>query len=137
MSTTPLQTPALHLVQDLRQIIQDARGRVAAQVNSELTLMYWHIGERINRDVLDNQRAEYGKQTPSATASTACSMSAPPSAAKSPLPKPNNASAKNNNKLTKYQTYEQIFTHSGNRCHCFRGRNLAGKRTSPRRCTSR
>lgn len=62
MSTTPLQTPALHLVQDLRQIIQDVRGRVAAQVNSELTLMYWHIGERINRDVLDNQRAEYGKQ---------------------------------------------------------------------------
>ena len=62
MSTTPLQTPALYLVQDLRQIIQDARGRVAAQVNSELTLMYWHIGERINRDVLDNQRAEYGKQ---------------------------------------------------------------------------
>lgn len=31
-------------------------------MNSELTLMYWHIGERINRDVLDNQRAEYGKQ---------------------------------------------------------------------------
>ena len=62
MSTAPLQTPALHLVQDLRQIIHDARGRVAAQVNSELTLMYWHIGERINRDVLDNQRAEYGKQ---------------------------------------------------------------------------
>lgn len=24
--------------------------------------MYWHIGERINRDVLGNQRAEYGKQ---------------------------------------------------------------------------
>lgn len=62
MSITPFQTSALHLVQDLRQIIQDARGRVAAQVNSELTLMYWHIGERINRDVLDNQRAEYGKQ---------------------------------------------------------------------------
>ena len=62
MSTAPLQTPALHLVQDLRQIIHDARGRVAAQVNSELTLMYWHIGERINRDVLDNQRADYGQQ---------------------------------------------------------------------------
>lgn len=25
-------------------------------------MMYWHIGERINRDVLGNQRAEYGKQ---------------------------------------------------------------------------
>lgn len=55
-------SPTQHIVQDLRQIIQDARGRVAAQVNTELTLMYWHIGERINRDVLDNQRAEYGRQ---------------------------------------------------------------------------
>jgi len=50
------------LVEDLRQIIEQARGRVAATVNSELTMMYWHIGERINRDVLGNQRAEYGKQ---------------------------------------------------------------------------
>ena len=24
--------------------------------------MYWHIGERINREVLGNERAEYGKQ---------------------------------------------------------------------------
>ena len=23
--------------------------------------MYWHIGERINRDVLHDKRAEYGK----------------------------------------------------------------------------
>lgn len=50
------------LMQDLRQIIDSARGRVAATANYELTMMYWHIGERINRDVLGNQRAEYGKQ---------------------------------------------------------------------------
>ena len=25
-------------------------------------MMYWHIGERINREVPDNQRAEYRKQ---------------------------------------------------------------------------
>ena len=50
------------LVTDLRQIIEQARGHVAATVNSELTMMYWHIGERINREVLENQRAEYGKQ---------------------------------------------------------------------------
>lgn len=50
------------LIQDLRQIIEQARGRVAATVNYELTMMYWHIGERINREVLNNQRAEYGKQ---------------------------------------------------------------------------
>ena len=50
------------LIQDLRQIIEQARGRVAATVNYALSMMYWHIGERINREVLDNKRAEYGKQ---------------------------------------------------------------------------
>jgi hypothetical protein len=50
------------LIQDLRQIINQARGHVAATANYELTMMYWHIGKRINREVLDNQRAEYGKQ---------------------------------------------------------------------------
>ena len=50
------------LMQDLRHIIEQARGHVAATANYEQTMMYWHIGERINRDVLGNQRAEYGKQ---------------------------------------------------------------------------
>jgi len=50
------------LVDDLRQIINQTRNRVAVNVNAELTLMYWHIGERINREVLGNARAEYGKQ---------------------------------------------------------------------------
>ena len=51
-----------NLVDDLRKIIDGARGRVASTANYELTLMYWHIGERINREVLGNERAEYGKQ---------------------------------------------------------------------------
>ncbi len=50
------------LVKDLRQIIDEARNHVAATVNYELTMMYWHVGERINRDILGNERAEYGKQ---------------------------------------------------------------------------
>ena len=50
------------LMQDLRQIVDQARIHVAATANYELTMMCWHIGERINREVLDNQRAEYGKQ---------------------------------------------------------------------------
>ena len=68
MSTTDLNNKIVaplvskSLVEDLRQIIEQVRGRVASTVNSELTMMYWHIGERINRDVLGNQRAEYGKQ---------------------------------------------------------------------------
>ena len=50
------------LMQDLRHIMEQARGHVAATANYEQTMMYWHIGERINRDVFGNQRAEYGKQ---------------------------------------------------------------------------
>ena len=50
------------LINDLRQIIDSARSRVAATANYELTAMYWHIGNRINTDVLNNERAEYGKQ---------------------------------------------------------------------------
>ena len=50
------------LMQDLRQIIEQARGHVAATANYALTMMYWHLGERINREILDNRRAEYGKQ---------------------------------------------------------------------------
>lgn len=50
------------LVDDLRQIINQTRSRVAVNVNAELSLMYWHVGERINREVLGNERAEYGKQ---------------------------------------------------------------------------
>ena len=54
--------PIQSLISDLRQIVEQCRNRVALNVNSELTMMYWHIGERINRDVLGSHRAEYGKQ---------------------------------------------------------------------------
>ena len=54
--------PTQSLMQDLRQIIERARGNVAATANYALTTMYWHIGDRINREVLGNERAEYGKQ---------------------------------------------------------------------------
>ena len=55
------------LMQDLRQIIEQARGHVAATANYALTTMYWYIGERINREVLGNEVAtqlqfEYGKK---------------------------------------------------------------------------
>ena len=50
------------LINDLRQIIDSARSRVAAIANYELTAMYWHIGNRINSEVLENERAEYSKQ---------------------------------------------------------------------------
>ncbi len=50
------------LVQDLRQLIIDARRHAASVVNSALTLLYWRVGDRIRRDVLQNERARYGQQ---------------------------------------------------------------------------
>ncbi|MBI1293024.1 DUF1016 family protein [bacterium] len=50
------------LLSDLRGLIQETRGRVAAAVNASMTLLYWRIGERINREILMGERAEYGKE---------------------------------------------------------------------------
>ena len=58
----PTEIVSAELLGDLRKIIDTARSHVAATANYELTAMYWHIGDRINRDVLNNERAEYGQQ---------------------------------------------------------------------------
>jgi len=48
------------LFAEIRQLIDSARQRAAMAVNAELTLLYWQIGQRIRRDVLNEQRADYG-----------------------------------------------------------------------------
>ena len=50
------------LFEEVRQLIDTAKQRAAIAVNAELTLLYWHIGKRIQAEVLQGQRAEYGKQ---------------------------------------------------------------------------
>ncbi len=50
------------LVGELRQMIDETRNQVAVAVNAGLTLLYWRIGSRIRTEVLQNERAEYGKQ---------------------------------------------------------------------------
>ena len=50
------------LVQDLRQLIANARRHAASVVNITLTLLYWRVGDRIRRDVLQNERGRYGEQ---------------------------------------------------------------------------
>lgn len=51
-----------NLFADIRQMVEATRSQIAATVNSAMTLMYWHIGDRINREVLGGERAAYGKQ---------------------------------------------------------------------------
>jgi predicted nuclease of restriction endonuclease-like (RecB) superfamily len=50
------------LFEEIRQLIDAAKQRAAIAVNAELTLLYWHIGKRIQTEVLQGERAEYGKQ---------------------------------------------------------------------------
>ena len=45
---------------DIKKLIEKSRQNVALAVNAEITLLYWHIGKRINGEVLKNNRAEYG-----------------------------------------------------------------------------
>ncbi|MCL2102194.1 MAG: hypothetical protein FWH22_10845 [Fibromonadales bacterium] len=42
-----LKAKSNNLLRDIRQIIEQARMRVAVVANSETTLLYWHIGEQI------------------------------------------------------------------------------------------
>ena len=50
------------LFDEIRSLIEQTRSRVAGTVNSALVLMNWHIGKRINDEILKNKRAEYGEQ---------------------------------------------------------------------------
>ena len=50
------------LFSDIRRMIEDARNAVTHTVNAALTILYWNIGGRINQEILDNERAPYGKQ---------------------------------------------------------------------------
>lgn len=50
------------LLTDLRELISGTRGAVAQAVNSALVQLYWHIGQRIRTDVLQNERADYGAE---------------------------------------------------------------------------
>ncbi len=48
------------LIRDLKDIIQQARLKVAQSVDSALVILYWRIGRRIQDDILKQERAAYG-----------------------------------------------------------------------------
>ena len=51
-----------NLIKEIKQLIEQSKQKVAVAVNSEISMLYWHIGKRISSDILNNKRAEYGKQ---------------------------------------------------------------------------
>jgi predicted nuclease of restriction endonuclease-like (RecB) superfamily len=46
----------------IKQLIEQGKQQIAISVNTTMSMLYWQIGKMINDDVLQNQRAEYGKQ---------------------------------------------------------------------------
>ena len=44
------------------ELIQNSKQSLAITVNAELTLLYWHIGERIAVHMVQGERADYGKK---------------------------------------------------------------------------
>lgn len=50
------------LIQELSHLIEESKQQVSRVANSTLTLLFWHVGNRINTEILDNERAAYGKQ---------------------------------------------------------------------------
>jgi predicted nuclease of restriction endonuclease-like (RecB) superfamily len=50
------------LLTEVRELIVSTRQTVARGVNAALVLLYWKVGERIHRDILSEQRAEYGRE---------------------------------------------------------------------------
>ena len=50
------------LIDEIRELINQSRQQVAVSVNSAMSLLYWRIGKRINEEILENKRAEYGKE---------------------------------------------------------------------------
>lgn len=54
--------PNEKLLGDLRGLIQEARQNVARNINSALVMLYWRVGQRIRKDILEEKRADYGEK---------------------------------------------------------------------------
>jgi len=50
------------LLNELSLLIEQTQHQITQQANSALTMLFWHVGFRINQEILGNKRADYGKQ---------------------------------------------------------------------------
>ena len=61
-NTNLLSISENELFNELSQLIEQSKQQVAVQANSAVTFLFWQVGNRINQEILQNKRAEYGKQ---------------------------------------------------------------------------
>ena len=50
------------LFKTVKGLIQASKQHIAVFVNAEMSMLYWKIGRVVRREILDERRAEYGKQ---------------------------------------------------------------------------
>lgn len=50
------------LLSDLISLVENTKQNVVAYANSSVVLLFWHVGNKILTDTLQNKRADYGKQ---------------------------------------------------------------------------
>ncbi len=62
------------LINELRSMIDQTRESVATVVNSKIAMLYWHVGNRVRKEILNYQRAEYGQKIVAAVSRQLTSM---------------------------------------------------------------
>lgn len=61
-NTKFLESTNKKLFVDIQSIIDEGKQQISQTVNSTLTILYWTVGKRILQDVIQYERADYGKQ---------------------------------------------------------------------------
>ena len=51
-----------NLFEDISAIIEKGRREISLQASRGAVLIFWQVGKRINDEILENKRADYGKQ---------------------------------------------------------------------------
>ncbi len=57
-----IQQAEASLFNEISRLIDQTKAHAVSQVNSALTMLFWQVGRRINEHILQNKRADYGKQ---------------------------------------------------------------------------
>jgi predicted nuclease of restriction endonuclease-like (RecB) superfamily len=57
-----LMKPEQILYEEISEMIEQSRRVIYSRANAETVLLFWKIGQRVNSEVLNHKRADYGKQ---------------------------------------------------------------------------
>jgi len=50
------------LFKDVSSIIEQGRIEISRRASFGAVLLFWKVGQRVNKEILGNQRADYGKK---------------------------------------------------------------------------